>query len=795
MADNEVKRAQPVASDDAGAALHDKDQYKTVENLRDNATRKSAPKVDDVAVDESVSKESGASKKTKKRVRKESEKAGAEATKDGVGQYMSGDKAKAQMKYMLEQQAAKTINHAVSSNPLVQVADKVVTWGVNTFHNVGSFFTGIGHAVQSAGSWLLAAAGKVGSFFSGAAVATVQGVAGFLGISTTAAAVSTSAAGVSVVAASVLIAVSVASNAGIAPRDAIVDNCAEDVKKAQAMMIEGEHDAIRLDYAQKIYSVMKTYGLAEENIAGVIGNWDQESWIDPTGVETIFDEKYQIGPRKQAAMDAGFDITAIDSAYANRFPLIKLAGVGLGGFTDTWDGAMNNTKLMKFAESNHMNWYDLELQLAFVLAPLENGGFSDTFISNWEPEDNPRAAALSFAKYWEGNTTLGQEERQERAEYWFSQFASWTVDSAYANSILDMAKTTSMAASENSLGRKVRDCKDTTFADNSSIAMAAVSYAYATEEEGNYNDGTPLYRKVHEAVFPGDPWFQSCDRSVACAVRWAGADDNFPAGGCTAITDHMVASDKWQEIMWGADSSKLMPGDVLIDPGEHVILYVGNETIKTKYPNAPDNFEIVSGSIGGPPRSPGCGVLWPGYYDHYRAFRNVKAETDSKYKNIAVGVSLNGTTSAGTTGMTQSALASGMFSYPLPGRGWTTYDGHEGIDIPVASGTPIYAACAGKVSMVQTGHSNNQGSSGMASYGNCVFIDHDDGWQTRYAHLSRVIVSNGAMVKKGELIGYSGNSGNSYGAHLHLAVYKNGSPGGSSDGCFAARCWPSEKKR
>lgn len=629
----EIKNAKPVEAD--GSSLHSKDQYRSSRDLKNNAARNTALDADDVPVENKKPKQND-------KLKKETKKAGAEAAKDGASKSLSGDKAKAQMKFMIEQQAAKTVNNVVSSNPIVQAADKAVTWFVSAGHNVSSFVSGIGHAAHTFGSWAMSGLSQVGSFFSGAAVAAVQGVAGFLGISTTAAAVTTSAGVVSTLVASAFLAVSLVTNSDVAQRDVYIDNCAEEVKTQQSEMIEGEHDAIRLDYAQKIYSVLKTYGLPDENIAGVIGNWDQESWIDPTGVETIFSEKYHIGPRKQAAWDAGWDIRQIDSDYANRFPLIKLCGLGLGGFTDTNDGATNNTKLMKFSEANGLPWHTLELQLAFVLAPAANGGFGNTLFENWPREANPREAAITFARDWEGNTSLGQETRQERAEYWFTQFPSWNVDTAYANSILDMAKTAVLGAEDKSLGRNMRDCKETSFTNNSSIAMAAVSYAYGTEEEGLGNDGTPLYRRVHEAIFPGDPWFQSCDRSVACAVRWAGADDNFPAGGCSTILSHMIASDKWQEIHWNGDSSKLMPGDVLIVSSAaegHVICFVGNEAVKSKYPNAPDNFEVVSGSIGevGTARSPGCGVLWPGYYDHYRAFRNVKPETDSKYKNIAAG--------------------------------------------------------------------------------------------------------------------------------------------------------------
>lgn len=103
-------------------------------------------------------------------------------------------------------------------------------------------------------------------------------------------------------------------------------------------------------------------------------------------------------------------------------------------------------------------------------------------------------------------------------------------------------------------------------------------------------------------------------------------------------------------------------------------------------------------------------------------------------------------------------------------------NGHNGVDIVKYKSKldTIIAHSDGKVTFCQTGQKNNQGSSGNASYGNCVKIDHGNGYATLYAHMDTVVVKKDEAVKKGQKIGTMGNTGNSYGAHLHFEVWKNG---------------------
>lgn len=85
----------------------------------------------------------------------------------------------------------------------------------------------------------------------------------------------------------------------------------------------------------------------------------------------------------------------------------------------------------------------------------------------------------------------------------------------------------------------------------------------------------------------------------------------------------------------------------------------------------------------------------------------------------------------------------------------------------------VVAHSDGIVVFCQTGQANNPGSTGNASYGNCVKIKHNNGMFTLYAHLDTVSVELNQQVTKGQLIGRMGNTGNSYGAHTHFEVRDN----------------------
>lgn len=160
-------------------------------------------------------------------------------------------------------------------------------------------------------------------------------------------------------------------------------------------------------------------------------------------------------------------------------------------------------------------------------------------------------------------------------------------------------------------------------------------------------------------------------------------------------------------------------------------------------------------------------VNWPGRLAHAQEYYN-------KWKNYTV---IPGTTGKPVTGATGNANTSVMpiyegeygLAYPLPNArniAAFTYGGHTNLARDYQPpwsmvGTPVVSVLDG---VVKT-------ASYHFSYGNHVYVEHADGWASRYAHLNSINVKVGQRVKKGQVLGGCGSTGNSTGLHLHLELH------------------------
>jgi murein DD-endopeptidase MepM/ murein hydrolase activator NlpD len=159
-----------------------------------------------------------------------------------------------------------------------------------------------------------------------------------------------------------------------------------------------------------------------------------------------------------------------------------------------------------------------------------------------------------------------------------------------------------------------------------------------------------------------------------------------------------------------------------------------------------------------PSIEPGTLVMVPG---GHREFRQWLVPTIPRGR---AGVSTTLLGAGACPGGYEGAFGTGGFVWPADNHyvvGNDYWSGHLGIDIAAGMGASIYAADSGVVVFA---------GPAFGGYGNMIMIDHGNGYQTLYAHLSSVRTHCGASVSQGQRIGASGSTGNSSGPHLHFEV-------------------------
>lgn len=185
---------------------------------------------------------------------------------------------------------------------------------------------------------------------------------------------------------------------------------------------------------------------------------------------------------------------------------------------------------------------------------------------------------------------------------------------------------------------------------NATIAQAAVTMSYERKGEGYMAPGNEVYRGVFALTMNGDDIMRSCDRFVCAAVRWSGADDNYPLGHVGTQADYIAAHpEKWQPVYGStfidSDSfrysapTELQPGDVIIeysayDYRSHTFIYCGESLIASIFPDsASEKYSTTSASYND--YAPEC-RNWRLGYKYFRAFRCKKYEENPKYKNVGL---------------------------------------------------------------------------------------------------------------------------------------------------------------
>lgn len=431
--------------------------------------------------------------------------------------------------------------------------------------------------------------------------------------------------------------------------------------------VQGETTSMEGDemmYAEMMYGILANLGCDPKQCAGAVSSMAAESALDPTAVEGIYTERYQIGPRKAAIIDGNSFTPEIENHFhwLQEHTSVSLSvsgytgtdgrktcGIGLLQYTG---GSANG--LMAMAESAGKKWYDFDVQMAYMLSDqsgfgprlkkymelsqgksvvecadlwtqyveMGGGGISD----DMKASHNARADELL--------TALGNRHDALKSEY--SEMASGVQELAGSNFEAATAARTSEV--ERLCGGEGNTGLDGIY-DNTGMAKLMTLFCYqdhhcaeATATGGNpqRRGGTKLYQELRDKAKGGspalssDPYWNSCDRGVATAVICSGADANFCLGGCGNMMAYLIGSDKWERV--GALTEvcdRMEPGDICIYSG-HVWMYTSTELNSAEGGNG----EVSSASYG--ERYPGMGSMRKHYFDEsgYQVFRYVGSFDD-----------------------------------------------------------------------------------------------------------------------------------------------------------------------
>ena len=462
----------------------------------------------------------------------------------------------------------------------------------------------------------------------------------------------------------------------------IADDCKTDIKKMNSQLanmqtVDASTEAKKV--AGKVWVLMKSLGATDEQAAGFLGNLDRESEMDPTCIETIYSEPFVLGPRKTKALaDYGaFTENVVFPAYGHislnkafyRTSKKYGAAAGIGLYQAT---GMEVDVLEDTAQSIGKDKTTVEAQMVTALTTHQSSAWLKSwFGQSMSVPDATRQVCKSFLQDNPDNSTINLPERVQKAQGWYtlfkgksdSEIATLVGDdtiNGWGASIMSLAQVTGTKSLSGAISDANKKCNDK--------SKAAAAYAWETVDMGRGNKGTQLYVGVHDSVFPGDGIYMSCDRSVGTAVRWSGADDNYPQGR-TDEQDIYVRShpDLWENLGTYDDLYKSKNGDanalrdyfnqhpglIFITTGPrkrsatgrssacgHTVIWVTNEIIKQKYPAS--SADIVSGSLN--TRSPGCEIFSPtGLYGEGYELYEFKGQYNGKYKNVADGKNWSGT--------------------------------------------------------------------------------------------------------------------------------------------------------
>lgn len=239
--------------------------------------------------------------------------------------------------------------------------------------------------------------------------------------------------------------------------------------------------AEQLENARRIYSVMSEYGLSDEQVAGMLGNFEVESGVNPNKFESdtigaVKSNARELAAKEGASVETMFNggWGAFRAAYAAVGISLDEAtylGIGAGDKNDGthWPGiglgqwtGVGARGLSKFATSNNRSMWDLDTQLIYMLSNVPSDASYFPRLEKYKGTSGGSAAEFGalFARIWEGNTAVAQGARQSNATKWLVEIKKMSKDSTYAKSILSQTKNVSSSSGNKSKDDKAAECGD-----------------------------------------------------------------------------------------------------------------------------------------------------------------------------------------------------------------------------------------------------------------------------------------------------------------------------------------------
>lgn len=376
--------------------------------------------------------------------------------------------------------------------------------------------------------------------------------------------------------------------------------------------------------AKQVYSALKKYGLNDSQIAGILSNWQVEGGMDPTSVETIFDEPYQTGSRKKEAEKdwnsfvlnkvfpsyaGGIDENGYRAEDGKYYP-----GIGMG----QWTGPRAK-KVLDTAHSVGEKWNTMKFQMAYSLS-IDSAHFSE-----YKKQDgDPTTLAGWFYSNFEMPGHGVDPKHTANAQSWYEKMKSWNADDSFGSEVLDLAKKIGMTSDSGASSSSGGESNDFTGANciNVDKENGAVSgtqecdkgtcdYSWMCKDTGICKDGDGF--SGNRIVYPQNVSKYQCvwyawNRLGMLHPGWKNGEWNWVMGDGGDIWKTAQSTSGWE-----VDTTP-HAGDGI---SGHASPFAGSTHVAVVEKVEGDRIYISEGNTGGHIGCTSYGGCWDGYHTRW----------------------------------------------------------------------------------------------------------------------------------------------------------------------------------